>query len=89
MRAVADERGALLAQRGENDFSHLAVGQHFTRLRVDDLHVHEVFPNMHAVMSLTGDANARAVNLGQAVDIEDFDAQLVRDAVAHLLTPAL
>lgn len=44
---------------------------------------------MHTVVSLAGDANARAVNLGQAIDIEDFDAQLVRDAVAHLLAPAL
>ena len=41
------------------------------------------------MMSLTGNADARAVNLGQAVDIEDFDAQLVRDAVTHLLAPAL
>ena len=89
VRAVADERRTLLAQRGENDFSHLAVGQHLARLRVDDLHVHEVFPNMHTVVSLAGDADARAVNLGQAIDIEDFDAQLVRDAVAHLLAPAL
>ena len=44
---------------------------------------------MHTVMRLAGNADARAVDLGQAVDVEDFDAQLVRNTVAHLLAPAL
>ena len=40
-------------------------------------------------MLFTGDADARAVDLGQTVDVEDLDAKLVGDALAHLLAPAL
>ena len=89
MRTVADKRRALLAQRGEHQLAHFAVGQLLAGLRVDDLAVHVVFPDMHAMMLFAGDADARAVDLGQAIDIEDLDAQLVGDALAHLLTPTL
>ena len=44
---------------------------------------------MHAVMLFAGDADARAVDLGQTVDVEDLDAQFVGDTLAHLLAPAL
>ena len=40
-------------------------------------------------MLFAGDADARAVDLGQTVDVEDLDAKLVGNALAHLLAPAL
>ena len=89
VRTVTDERRTLLAQRGEHQLAHFAVGQLLAGFRVDDLAVHVVFPDMHAVMLFAGDADARAVDLGQTVDVEDLDAKLVGDALAHLLAPAL
>ena len=89
VRAVADERRALLAERGEHQLAHFAVGQLLPGFRVDDLAVHVVFPDMHALMLFAGDTDARAVNLGQTVDVEDLDTQLVGDALTHLLAPAL
>ena len=44
---------------------------------------------MHAVMLFAGDADARAVDLGQTVDVEDLDTKFVGDTLTHLLTPAL
>lgn len=38
---------------------------------------------------LTADADARSVDLGQSVDIVEFDAQFAGNAVTHLLTPSL
>ena len=44
---------------------------------------------MHGGIRLAVDANARAVDLGQAVDVVELDAELIGDAPAHLLSPAL
>ena len=41
------------------------------------------------MMLFAGDADARTVDLGQAVDVEDLDTQFVGDALAHLLAPTL
>ena len=86
VRAVADKRRALLAQRGQHQLAHFAIGQRLARLRVDDLAVHVVFPDVHAVVLTARNADARAVHLGQTIDV---DAHLVGDAVAHLVTPTL
>ena len=87
--AVADERRALLAQRGEYQLAFLAVGQHLAGFGIDDLDVDEVVPDVHAVVGVAGNADARAVHLGEAVNVVNLDAQLVLNAVAHLLAPAL
>ena len=76
MRAVADERGALLAQRGQHELAHLAVGHGRTGVGIDHFHVHVIVPNVHAVMLVARYADARAVHLGQAVDVVDLHAQL-------------
>ena len=89
VRTVTDERRTLLAQRGEHQLAHFAVGQLLAGFRVDDLAVYVVFPDVHAMMLFAGDADTRAVDLGQAVDVEDLDAQFVGDALTHLLAPTL
>ena len=89
VRAVADERRALLAQRGQHQLAHFAVGHGQARRRVDDLHVHVVVPHVHAVVRVARDADAGAVHLGQAVDVVDLHAQLAGNARAHFVAPAL
>ena len=89
VRAVADERGALLAQRGQHELAHLAVGHGRTGVGIDHFHVHVIVPNVHAVMLVARYADARAVHLGQAVDVVDLHAQLAGDALAHLVAPPL
>ena len=89
MRAEADERRALLAERRNDDLAPLAVRQILARLRVDDLQVHIVVPVVNAVMRVAADADARPVDLREPVDIVRLDAELLLDGTAHLLTPAL
>ena len=43
---------------------------------------------MHGTIGLAVDADAGTVDLGQAIDVIEFDAELVGDATAHLLAPA-
>ena len=44
---------------------------------------------MDAAIVIAAHAHARAIDLGEAVDVVELDAQLVGDALAHLLAPAL
>ena len=44
---------------------------------------------MHGIAFLTADTDAGAVDLGQAVDIVELDAEQVLDTLAHLVAPAL
>ena len=89
VRAEADERRALFAQRRDDDLAPLAVGQVLTRLRVDDLDVDEVVPVVDAVVRVAADADARAVDFRQSVDVVGVDAELLADGPPHLLAPAL
>ena len=89
VRAEADERCALLLQRGEDDLAPFAVGYGFARLRVDDLEVDVVAPHMHAMTMLAVDADAGAVHLGEAVDVVVLDSEPVDDALTNLLARTL
>ena len=89
VRAVADKRCALLAQGCKNQLAHFAVRKDLAGLGVDDLAVHVIGPDMHAVVLAARDTDARTVNLGETVDVKDLDAQLVLDALAHLFAPTL
>ena len=44
---------------------------------------------MDAAIVIAAHAHARAIDLSEAVDVVELDAQLVGDALAHLLAPAL
>ena len=89
MRAEADERRALFLQRGEDDFARLAIGHKLAGLGVDDLEIQEIAPHVHGIALLAADTDAGAVDLGQAVDIVELDAEQVLDTLAHLVAPAL
>ena len=88
MRAIADQRSAFLAQRGENQLPDLAVGHRRARVGIDDLDVNVVRPTCMPA-ARRRKCRCRAVDLRQTVDVVDLDAQLVLNAVAHLLAPAL
>ena len=89
VRAVADQRRALLSERRDDELAVFAVRQHRAGLRVDDLEVDEIVPVVHAALVRAAHADARAVHLGEAVNVVQLDAELVRDAAAHLVAPAL
>jgi hypothetical protein len=88
--AVADDRQRLLGQRGEHQFALLAVGQHFAGLRVDDLGVEVIFPDVQAVLGFHALLrNAGANHFGQAVDIDGVHVESVLDFLAHGVGPRL
>ena len=89
MGTIANQRSAFLDQCGNDDLADLAVRQIFAGNRVDDLQVDIVIPVVHSAVFLAADADARSVDLGQSVDIVEFDAQFAGNAVTHLLTPSL
>ena len=89
MRPVPDERRAFLDERRDDDLAGLTVWDGFQGHGIDDLDIKEVVPVMHAGVVLAVDADAGTVDLGQAVDVVEFDAEFFGDAFAHRLAPAL
>ena len=89
MRPIPDEGRALLDERRDDDLAGLTVRDGFQRDRVDDLDVEEVVPVVHAGVVLAVDADAGTVDLGEAVDVVEFDAEFFRDALSHGFAPAL
>ncbi len=82
-RAVADQRHGLAAERGEHQLPLFAVGERPAALRVDDLRVEVVFEDVQAVLRAALGGDARAEDLGQAVDVVRLDAGRLLDAAAH------
>ena len=89
MRAEADERRAFLLQRGQDDFARLAIGHKLAGLGVYELEIQEIAPHVHGIAFLAADADTGTVDLGQAVDVVELDAEQVLDTLAHLVAPAL
>ncbi|CAK7053227.1 MAG: hypothetical protein DELT_03040 [Desulfovibrio sp.] len=87
VRAVAQQRRALLAERRDNDFPVCPVRHIFTRFRVYDLEIQEIVEIMEPRMIFTVNGNPRAINFGQAVDVKKLDAEALADALAHLVAP--
>ena len=71
--AEADEGRPLLDEGGDDDFAGFAVGDVLAGRGVDDLEVEVVVPVVHARVEAAVDADAGAVDLGEAVDVVDFD----------------
>ncbi|MPN32328.1 hypothetical protein SDC9_179806 [bioreactor metagenome] len=66
----------------------LAVGQHVAGFGVDDLGIEMVFPDHRAVLGLDAfRGHARPHYLGQAIDVDGVQAELLLDLDAHALAP--
>ena len=87
--AETNERSAFLDQCRDDDLSPLSVGHVFAGCRVNDLQIQIVIPIVHACVVLAVDADTGTVDLCQAVNVVEFDAELFRDPLAHLLAPSL
>src|SRR5262249_46141285 len=75
-RAVADDRQRLLAERGEDELPRLSVRARRSRVRVDDLGIEVILPDVRAVLgfeTLTGDAWSD--HLGQSVEVHGIDRE--------------
>jgi hypothetical protein len=71
-------------------FADFTVGQHLAGLRVDDLRVEMVFPDVRTVLGLDALArHAGAHDLRQAVDIDGIDAEPLLDFAPHFVGPRL
>ena len=64
MRAVTNQRRALLAKRGDYQLAHLSVGQDLAGFGIHNFKEHIVVPHVHAAVVIAADADARPVNLG-------------------------
>ena len=89
VRTETDERRALLDQRRNDDLAPLAVRHIFARLRIDDLQIDVIIPVVHAALIVTADTDAGSVDLREAIDIINLDAEFALDAVPHFFAPAL
>ena len=68
---VADHRQRLFGQRGEQQFTLLAVIQRRAVVRVDDLRVEMIFPDGRAVDGFdTLHRHARPHHFGEAIDVQ-------------------
>ena len=86
---VADQRRPFLHQGGDDNLAPLPVSHRLQGNRVDDFQINIIIPVMHAVVIFAADADARAINLRQAVNVVQLNAQLAGNTVTHLLPPAL
>ena len=89
MRTVTDERCAFFHESRDDDFAPLAVREDLAGLRINDLEVDVVIPDMHVLGLGAVDADARSVDLSQSVDIIELDSEDALNSVAHCLAPAL
>ena len=89
MRAVADERCAFFHESRDDDFAPLAVREDLAGLRINDLEVDVVVPDMHVLGFGAVDSDARSVDLSQSVNIVKLDSEDALNSVAHCLTPTL
>ena len=81
--AVADKRAALARERGDDELAELAVGYRLERFGVDDFNEELVFGNMQAMAFGAFHRNARAHDLGKAVDVAILHAELFADFLTH------
>jgi hypothetical protein len=87
--SIPDHRHRLLGEGRQDELALGALGQHFARVRVDDLRVEVVLEDVQAALLDALDADAGADDLGQAVDVVGADAALVLDPLAHRVAPGL
>ena len=89
MGTEANQGRAFLLKGGQDNLTRLAVGHQLAGVRVHNLNVHVIRPDVHGGVGLTVDTDARAIDLGKAVNVVELHTQLVGDAGTHLLTPTL
>ena len=90
MGTVADERDSFLAERGDDHFADLAVGQAFQRFGIADFDNEAVGPVMQAVVAFAVDGGAGAVHFGHAADIvAGFQPELGLNGKAHFFAAGL
>jgi len=83
---IADDGESFLGDGSEHQFSHFAMGQDFTRLRVHHFRDEMVLEDMEAVAPLeTLDGDSRADHLAQPINVEGLEVELALDFVAHVL----
>ena len=89
-RAVADDRQRLLGERGKDELAGLSVGARAARVRVDDLGIEVILPDVRAVLGFEAFAgDARADHFGESVDVDGIDREAVLDLAPHRLGPGL
>ena len=89
MSAETDERSAFFNERCDDYLALFAVGKDLAGLRVNNLGIEEIIKNMHTRLTGAVDTDTRAVNLGKAVNIIEFDAELSRYIIPLGVAPAL
>ncbi len=81
---VADGGQALRGERREHELALLALGEDLAGVGVDDLGVEVVLPDVQPALDLGAlDGDARADDLGEAVDVDGRHAQRRFDLLAH------
>ena len=86
--AVIDQRCAFLLQRGDHQFADLTIFQTLTGMWIDDFAMNVVVEIVHPALAIAADADARTVDFGEAVDVVQFDTELMGNAPTHLFSPA-
>ena len=86
-RAVTDQRHGLFAERGEDQFAFLPIGEQISAQRIDDFGVQVVLEDMQPVLMAAFGAHAGSDHLGQAVEIVGFDSRRIFNLPARGLAP--
>ena len=86
---VTDQGSALLDQGRDDDLAPLSVRKRLEGNGINDLQIEIIIPVVHVLALAAVDADAGAVDFGQAIDIIELDSQDTADTFAHGLAPAL
>ena len=87
MRAEAHGGHALLADGSDDQLSPFAIGQRFTRHRIDDLRDEIILPDVQSLALEALHRHAGTDALGQTVNVQRADVQQSLDLAAHALRP--
>ena len=88
MRPVTDERRPFFHESRDHDLTEFPVRNIFPGNRIDNFQIEIVVPDMHALVILAVNADARTVDLCQSIDIIQLNPEFIRNALPHFFAPA-
>ena len=89
-RPIANDRQRFLGQRGQHQFTRLAVGHNRAAHRIDDFREKVVLPDRRSILGLDAFAgNTRTHHFRQTIDVDRVDSHAGFDFTPHFIRPGL
>jgi hypothetical protein len=85
--SISKNRRPCLGERGEDQLTFLAVGEHLARLGIDNFRIEVIFVHVQAVLFAALTGHSRTDNFRQAVNIIGFQVHFLFNFPPHVFAP--